>query len=40
MNPGLITFGFENQVVPYNLWEIPFFIILGVLGGLSGALFN
>ena len=40
--PGLISFGsFENQAQPgYTLIQIPFFLLLGVFGGLSGALFN
>ncbi|MFH4977020.1 hypothetical protein AB6A40_003729 [Gnathostoma spinigerum] len=36
---GLANFGvFEN--IEYNIWEIPLFLLIGVLGGLSGALFN
>ncbi|EFO19166.2 chloride channel protein 7 [Loa loa] len=36
---GLANFGvFENH--SYNIWEIPIFLLIGVLGGLSGALFN
>ncbi|VDK76725.1 unnamed protein product [Litomosoides sigmodontis] len=36
---GLANFGvFEDH--DYNIWEIPIFLIIGVLGGLSGALFN
>ncbi|KAL3990616.1 Voltage gated chloride channel family protein [Acanthocheilonema viteae] len=36
---GLANFGvFENH--SYNIWEIPIFLLIAVLGGLSGALFN
>uniref|UniRef100_A0A915PKT8 Chloride channel protein n=1 Tax=Setaria digitata TaxID=48799 RepID=A0A915PKT8_9BILA len=36
---GLANFGvFEDH--SYNIWEIPIFLLIGVLGGLSGALFN
>lgn len=28
------------QEVNYNWWEVFFFILVGGLGGLSGALFN
>jgi len=38
-NPGLLNFGnFED--IPYNIWEIPIFIMMGTMGGLLGALFN
>ena len=38
VNAGLIKFGqyIEN---PYRLHDFPFFILLGVVGGLLGALF-
>ncbi|KAE9548740.1 hypothetical protein FO519_008050, partial [Halicephalobus sp. NKZ332] len=36
---GLANFGvFENN--SYNMWEIPAFLIIAVIGGLLGALFN
>jgi chloride channel 7 len=38
-NPGLINFGkFTN--VSYEWYEIPIFILMGLFGGLIGALFN
>ncbi|XP_041364629.1 H(+)/Cl(-) exchange transporter 7-like [Gigantopelta aegis] len=38
-SPGLINFGtFENT--QYSGFEIPIFIVMGVIGGLLGALFN
>ncbi|XP_047656403.1 H(+)/Cl(-) exchange transporter 7 isoform X2 [Tachysurus fulvidraco] len=40
-NPGLINFGrFESETVKYNLYEIPLFMIMGVVGGMLGAVFN
>ncbi|KAJ0058160.1 hypothetical protein NL108_008792, partial [Boleophthalmus pectinirostris] len=40
-NPGLINFGrFESESLAYNFYEIPFFIAMGAIGGLLGALFN
>lgn len=40
--PGLVSFGsFNDQIEPgYTVIQIPFFLILGVFGGLIGALFN
>uniref|UniRef100_A0AC35U3Q3 Chloride channel protein n=1 Tax=Rhabditophanes sp. KR3021 TaxID=114890 RepID=A0AC35U3Q3_9BILA len=36
---GLANFGvFKDNT--YNIWEIPFFLIIAVIGGLLGALFN
>ncbi|CAJ0575608.1 unnamed protein product, partial [Mesorhabditis spiculigera] len=36
---GLANFGvFENK--NYNIFEIPFFLAIGVIGGVSGAAFN
>lgn len=39
-DPGLITFGSFGQDSAYRLWELPLFIIIAVIGGLLGALFN
>ena len=38
VNAGLIKFG-QYEENPYKLHDFPFFIILGALGGLLGALF-
>eukprot|EP00698_Gefionella_okellyi_P015198 TRINITY_DN4286_c0_g1_i1.p1 TRINITY_DN4286_c0_g1~~TRINITY_DN4286_c0_g1_i1.p1 ORF type:complete len:814 (+),score=118.51 TRINITY_DN4286_c0_g1_i1:176-2443(+) len=39
--PGLLSFGsFIGQNRGYDVWEVPFFIILGIVGGALGALFN
>ncbi|XP_061426105.1 H(+)/Cl(-) exchange transporter 7 isoform X1 [Lethenteron reissneri] len=39
--PGLINFGaFESTGIAYYIYEIPLFLIMGVFGGLLGALFN
>jgi chloride channel 7 len=37
-NAGLIKFG-EYDENPYKLSDFPFFIILGIFGGLLGAMF-
>ncbi|KNC46889.1 chloride channel 7 [Thecamonas trahens ATCC 50062] len=37
--PGLVDFG-EFVAQSYTVVEIPFFVIIGVVGGLSGAAFN
>uniref|UniRef100_A0A8C4PZB8 Chloride channel protein n=1 Tax=Eptatretus burgeri TaxID=7764 RepID=A0A8C4PZB8_EPTBU len=40
-NPGLINFGrFEDKNEAYTWFEIPLFLIIGAIGGISGALFN
>ncbi|XP_033630526.1 H(+)/Cl(-) exchange transporter 7-like [Asterias rubens] len=38
-NPGLINFG-QFEGVMYLSYEIPVFLLMGVFGGLTGALFN
>jgi chloride channel 7 len=37
---GLISFGPALQGTPFRTWELPFFLILAVFGGLVGACFN
>ena len=38
-NGGLLNFGqFENAT--YEVWELPLFLIMGVIGGVLGALYN
>jgi len=39
---GVLTFGsfLENKSMSYHTWELPLFILIGLLGGLVGALFN
>ncbi|XP_019362936.1 PREDICTED: H(+)/Cl(-) exchange transporter 7 [Gavialis gangeticus] len=40
-NPGLINFGrFDNEKMEYTIQEIPIFIVMGVVGGILGAMFN
>eukprot|EP00730_Choanoeca_flexa_P001061 TRINITY_DN10465_c0_g1_i2.p1 TRINITY_DN10465_c0_g1~~TRINITY_DN10465_c0_g1_i2.p1 ORF type:complete len:815 (+),score=173.41 TRINITY_DN10465_c0_g1_i2:23-2446(+) len=38
-NPGLLNFG-AFETLPYSVFEIPIFVGMGILGGLTGALFN
>ena len=38
-SPGLLNFG-SFALATYNLEELPIFMIMGVIGGLIGALFN
>ncbi|CAF4314585.1 unnamed protein product, partial [Adineta steineri] len=38
-SPGLINFGLFKDV-PYMWFELPIFILMGVMGGVFGALFN
>jgi len=38
-NGGLLNFGqFENA--KYEVWELPLFVLMGVIGGVLGALYN
>ncbi|XP_054762760.2 H(+)/Cl(-) exchange transporter 7-like [Lytechinus pictus] len=42
-SPGLINFGeftVPHDKVAYQAWEIPIFMVMGLVGGLLGALFN
>ena len=39
-NPGLLVFGQDSHTKPFHFWELPFWIVIGIIGGLSGALFN
>lgn len=36
---GLLNFG-KFPDIPFALLELPIFIAMGIIGGLSGALFN
>lgn len=38
-SPGLLNFG-EFTDMPYNFYELPLFVGIGISGGLLGALFN
>ncbi|ELR24670.1 chloride transporter, chloride channel (ClC) subfamily protein [Acanthamoeba castellanii str. Neff] len=37
---GLLDFGRRELLVPYTIKQFPFYIMLGILGGLLGAIFN
>ncbi|XP_038275326.1 H(+)/Cl(-) exchange transporter 7 isoform X3 [Dermochelys coriacea] len=40
-SPGLINFGrFDSEKLGYTFQEIPIFIVMGVVGGILGAIFN
>ncbi|XP_071500518.1 H(+)/Cl(-) exchange transporter 7-like [Diadema antillarum] len=42
-SPGLINFGefpVQKDKPAYQVWELPIFLLMGVVGGLLGALFN
>eukprot|EP00466_Bigelowiella_natans_P013394 jgi/Bigna1/39679/e_gw1.34.77.1 len=40
-NPGILAFGnATGDEHYYRIWELPFFLILGVVGGIFGAAFN
>ena len=36
---GLLNFG-KFPDIPFALWELPIFVAMGIVGGLTGALFN
>ena len=36
---GLVTFGAPDDRVAFQIWEMPFFLLIGIVGGLIGALF-
>lgn len=38
-NGGLLNFGqFDNAT--YAVWELPLFLLVGIIGGVLGALYN
>lgn len=38
-NPGLLNFG-KFETINYQIYEIPLFMLMGMIGGLLGALWN
>lgn len=36
---GLLNFG-KFSDIPFALLELPIFVVMGIMGGLTGALFN
>lgn len=37
--PGLLNLG-KFETIPYQMYEIPLFMLVGIIGGLLGALWN
>lgn len=31
-NPGLLVFGQDSNTKPFHLWELPFWIVIGIIG--------
>ena len=31
-NPGLLVFGQDSNTKPFHLWELPFWIVIGIFG--------